>query len=308
MTNILKGDHFTNRYRITGTLVTASPLHIGTGVETDQIIKNETERKQYQDRIGKVPAVATVQRDHRQKPLIPGSSLRGAMRHWLLNVLQSVDSTWADVRDYETDELLDMNQAEQINTIKNDFSRLELLFGTPFNAGKLEIWDAKCVTDDVQASDAMLNWDRQRLTYVDTSVAIDPATGTAKDKLLYKTEIVPPGVEFEANLVAQNLSDEELGLTLFALQGFNSEIYPIRLGARAGRGYGRMRFTPTKISYLDRESLGGWIKGTLNAISFDNADTAEVNAGYFALPELNDEQQRAKIAAVKKALTARLGS
>jgi len=31
MTNQLKGDAFSNRYRITGTLTTLSPLHIGTG-------------------------------------------------------------------------------------------------------------------------------------------------------------------------------------------------------------------------------------------------------------------------------------
>lgn len=308
MTNLLKGDHFSNRYRITGKLVTVSPLHIGTGAETDEIIADKADRKHYQDRIGKVPSVSTIQRDHRQKPLIPGSSLRGAMRHWLLSVLQSVDSSWADVRDYETDELLDMDQAEQIATIKEEFSRLELLFGTPFNAGKLEVWDAACITEEVQASDGMLHWNPQRLTYVDTSVAIDPATGTAKDKLLYKTEIVPPGVEFEVNLVAQNLSDEELGLTLFALQGFNSDVYPIRLGAHAGRGYGRMRFTPTRIRYLDRENLGGWVKGTLNAVSFDDADVAANSAGYFALPELNDEQQHAKIAAVKQMMIAKMGS
>jgi len=31
MTNLLKGDAFLNRYRITGTLTTLSPLHIGSG-------------------------------------------------------------------------------------------------------------------------------------------------------------------------------------------------------------------------------------------------------------------------------------
>lgn len=306
MTQLLKGDKFSNRYRITGTLVTVSPLHIGTGMETDAIIQDEAERNRYLERINKVPTVSTVLRDYREKPLIPGSSLRGVLRHWLLDVLQTVDSSWATNRDYEQSPLLDMQQDEQVQTIKDTFSRLELLFGTPFNAGKLEVWDAECKTNDVPGADKLLNWNPQRLTYVDTSVAIDPATGTAKDKLLYKSEIVPPGVEFEINLVAQNLSNEELGLTLFALQGFNSDIYPIRVGARSGRGYGRMRFTPKEIRYLGSDGLSDWVKGTIAAIDFDAA-TAQ-DAGYYALPELNEEQQRGLIAEVKSDLISAMGA
>lgn len=312
MANLLKGDNFDNRYRITGKLKTLSPLHIGTGKENDSLFSASTQYKLIvQEKLiarpGKAPRVSTIIKDHRGKPLIPGSSLRGVMRHWLLSVLKGSGVGWAEDRDYEAKELVELSQSEQIEKAKNDFSRLELLFGTPFNAGKLEVWDAVCLTDSLTISDQLLNWNSNSLTYIDTSVAIDPNTGTAMDKLLYKTEIVPAGVVFELNLVAQNLSDEELGLVLFALQGFNSAIYPIRLGARTGRGYGRVQFIPGEIYVMNKSRLKNWIKNSLQTITFDQTKGDGQKAGYFDLPILEKHEQQVLITAVKTKLLSEIG-
>src|SRR5690606_4741622 len=105
-------DNFLNRYRITGTLKTLSPLHIGTGEESEDLY-GEDERKRLMKRVGKLPAVSTVMRDHRGKPLIPGSSLRGVLRHWLLDVLRGVGSRWAETRDYAASALVDLEQDAQ---------------------------------------------------------------------------------------------------------------------------------------------------------------------------------------------------
>jgi len=137
---------------------------------------------------------------------------------------------------------------------------------------------------------------------VDTSVAIDPARGIAKNKLLYKADVVPPGVTFELNLVAQNLSDEELGLVLLALEGFNSRIYPIQVGARGGRGYGRMEFEMGAIYRLEQDGVKEWIRNTLHA---EGTDTKL--AGYFGLPELTEAEQERKIKDVKDKLIAAIG-
>ena len=207
-------------------------------------------------------------------------------------------------RDYGDKELLDLDQDEQIQRVKTDFSSLELIFGTPFNAGKVEVWDATCLTGNLRSmNDTLLGWDSTRLTYVDTSVAIDPARGTAKDKLLYKADIVPPGVAFELNLVGQNLSDEELGLVLLALEGFNSQIYPIDVGARGGRGYGRMKFEMGTVYRLDKDGLKTWLKATLGATPPQDA----APAGYFGLPKLTESEQKEMIAEVKKKLIAAIG-
>jgi CRISPR/Cas system CSM-associated protein Csm3 (group 7 of RAMP superfamily) len=291
MTNKLKGDTFLNRYRITGTLTTVTPLHIGTG-----------EQRQASRAGNETVQISTIATDHRNKPLIPGSTLRGVLRNWLLTVLEGVGQQWAADRDYGDQTLLALSQPDQIARVRRTFSRLELLFGTPFNAGKVEVWDALCVTNDLAQSDHLLGWDAHRLTYVDTSVAIDPDRGTAQDKLLYKADIVPPGVAFEINLAAQNLSDEELGMLLLALEGFNSTIYPIHVGARAGRGYGRMAFTVGPIYHLDRSGMSDWLKSMLQV----EAEEAQP-AGFYQLPQLSAADQKQRIDKVKRALQAALG-
>ena len=301
MTNQLKGDAFSNRYRITGTLTTLSPLHIGTGEERQMEFSSEDERNKFMEKVGKIPNISTIITDHCCKPLIPGSSLRGVLRNWLLTVMEGIGTQWAVDRNYA--ELLEEDQTEQVLQAQNDFSYLELLFGTPVNAGKVEVWDATCCTGDLEAmNDRLLGWDSRRLTYVDTSVAIDPARGTAKNKLLYKADVVPPGVTFKMNLVAQNLSDEELGLVLLALEGFNSQIYPIQVGARGGRGYGRMEFEMGAIYRLEQDGVEEWIRNTLHAESTDTK-----HAGFFGLPKLTEAEQEQKIKDVKDKLIAAIG-
>ncbi len=285
----LKGDPFVNRVRITGTLTTRSPLHIGTG-ETREIMDGD-----------ETCQVSTIVRDHRGKPLIPGSSLRGVMRHWLAQIWQGLHpgrEVWP-----ERDGIQEMSQPEQIRHIREAFGWLELLFGTTFNAGKIEVWDGVCMTSAAGDRDELIHWDPDRLTYVDTSTAIDPATGTVMDKLLYKADVVPPGIAFQASITGQNLSDVELGLTLLALQGFNSQIFPIQLGARGGRGYGLMRFELDKVYFLEQAQARDWI---LDMVQNLGGDDGMAEAGYFALPELSAEAQQALVARAKAALLAEM--
>jgi CRISPR-associated RAMP protein (TIGR02581 family) len=293
-----KGDELRNRYRITGTLKTISPLHIGTGEEDENRIPKIT-RSQRPGRAQTSVNVSTVIKDVNNRPYLPGSALKGVVRHWLLHVLQGVDRTWADHNDYESAKYTEAAQEEQLKIVKEQFSWLELLFGTPFHEGKVEFWDASCVTPGVPAADKLLHWREASLTYVDTSVAIDPVTGTAKENLLYKAEVVPPGVAFAANIAGQNLSEFELGLILFGLQGFNSEIYPIRVGARGGRGFGRMQFTLGGIYALEGPAaIQSWIKDTMARVSSEQP-SKPVEAGYYALPALSENRQRELISKVK---------
>ncbi|MEW6717616.1 MAG: RAMP superfamily CRISPR-associated protein [Chloroflexota bacterium] len=302
MTKLLKGEGFLNRYRFTGTLCTLSPLHIGTGeAVSDKKYYSADELKEFDEKKQEIPKVSTVIRGFNKKPLIPGSTLRGVTRHWLLSVLSGFGEDWAASHDYEDKEYTEADQDAQIAQVKEEFSWLELLFGTPLHEGKIEFWDAVCTTNSIKTSDKLLGWDPETLTYVDTSVAIDPRTGTAVENLLYKAEVVPPGVEFEFNLVGQNLSDFEIGLVLMALQGFNSEIYPIEVGARSGRGYGRVQFTPGLIYGLDADQLSAWASGLLQSFG-DGAN----EAGYFALPQLSPKEQQSLLQRAKSTLRAEL--
>lgn len=297
----LKGEGFQNRYRFTGTLKTYSPLHIGTG-ESSDMFYSVTEREKILKKRDELPKVSTVIKGFNKKPLIPGSSLRGVMRHWLLDVLSGFGNEWASERDYEDSALTELNQNQQIVEVKK-FSWLELLFGSPFHEGKVEIWDSPCKTKDLQAPDSLLGWNPESLTYIETSVAIDPTTGTAIDSLLYKAEIVPPGVEFEFNLIGQNLDNIEIGLVLLALQGFNSNIYPIQVGARGGRGYGRMQFIPGPVYGLRSQDLIAWVTTTVKGFSQEEAPG---KAGYFALPQLSEQDQQNLIQDAKTNLLGKL--
>lgn len=296
----LKGGKFQNRYRITGELVTKSPLHIGTGIARDDLY-SPNEAARLKKKLAKLPEVSTVIKDVNGKPVIPGSALKGVLRHWLFDILHGIGPDWADDNDYSGPEYNDMEQEELAEKVLESFSWLELLFGTPFHEGKVEVWDAECSTPNLVAPDGLLQWNKNSLTYIDTSVAINPATGTALEGLLYKAEVVPPGVTFQVTLTAQNLSDLELGILLFGLEGFNSEIYPITVGARSGRGYGRFSFKVTTVQYLNHEDLGAWVTSQLTSRAQGD------DAGYFSLPILNPDERSALIKAAKDMLAASIG-
>ncbi len=310
----LKGEGLQNRYRITGKLVTVSPLHVGAGGEreiTDPPRRPRPRRAEAPSpqEAPETHTASTVMKDASGKPSIPGSALKGVMRHWLLNVFQGLGDDWATHRPAsEYGELANLGQEEQIERVRT-FSWLEVLFGTPLHEGKVEVWDAACLTEGMSAPDSLLRWDEKSLTYIDTSVAIEPETGTAVEHLLYQSEVVPPGVTFELNVVAQNLSEIELGMVLLALKGFNSTIYPVRVGARGGRGYGRLRFEPGPVYALRNEGeIVGWIRGTIEGL--DAAGEAEDKpgaAGYYALPKLDEEEQKRLIAQVKQQFSKALG-
>jgi CRISPR/Cas system CSM-associated protein Csm3 (group 7 of RAMP superfamily) len=198
-----------------------------------------------------------------------------------------------------------------LEKVKAEFSWLELLFGTPFHEGKVEIWDAGCnTTTDPNFKDDVLGWNGNSLTYIDTSVAIDPETGTAMEHLLYQYEVVPPGVEFEFNLTGQNLSRIELGILLLALEGFNSGIYPIQVGGRGGRGFGHLKWEPTNIYRLEASGLKGWVTGMINNFGETTPEqktSKKMDAGYFALPRLTSEEKDKLVKDVKNALLGQIG-
>jgi len=297
MTKHLRGDSFVNRYRITGTLTSRSPLHIGSGF-CEPGEPNEQ---------GEATKVNLIARDFRGLPYIPGSALKGVMRHWLLHVLGGLAGNWADTNSYSNDELDDNGniQDQQLEKVRSSFSWLELLFGTPWHAGKIDVWDCPCITTVQSANDALTNWSPDRLTYQETSVAIDPETGTAAEHLLYTSEVVPEGISFQVSICGQNLDDLEIGMLLLALQAFNSEIYPLSLGAKAGRGYGRMSYARDAIHRLSTDQVDAWVTKTI--ASYGQPPQDQPDAGFYGLDRLEQEQEQALLKDALGAFVSELG-
>jgi CRISPR/Cas system CSM-associated protein Csm3 (group 7 of RAMP superfamily) len=278
-----KGDDLENLYRIEGRLTAASPIHIGTGEYYQDEIKMEEWRKKKAKgeatEEDQPPKIDKIERDVHGLPLIPGSALRGVVRHYLLGIFRSFQNgKIAKDPDYERSPFKEMDQNGQIKYMQEEASLLEQLMGTPFCESKIEFWDA----DLLQKADGnrykAKGWDQDRQSYVVQSVAINPITGAAERNKLYSFDVAPAGLQFRMNIVGRNLSARELGMLLFGLGGFNSLIYPLTIGAMAGRGFGRMEFKLEAIYRLtsSNNELLNWIK---------LASSAE-SAGYHSLDSL----------------------
>jgi CRISPR/Cas system CSM-associated protein Csm3 (group 7 of RAMP superfamily) len=311
---LLKGDGFLNRYRIEGVLTTTAPLHLGNGYNAPEERKHPMVEKDGKEKPAEVNAVAT---DWEGRPVVPGSSLKGVLRSFLLDVL-SASTAGAELlagerkRDYEAivrpKEGSPMTplqaQEEQIAFMRNKAGFLERVFGTPFAEGKVEVWDCECASPDLPVATPALDnpdsppfWDKKRLTYIDQSVAIDPDTKTAIDKKLYHYETVPPGVSFNVAITGQNLVHIELGMLLFGLHAFNSAIWPLTLGGMTNRGFGRCRFELKTIRYLHHSGITDWIE---NAAVNDHA-------GYETLKEIPGSEIKDRVADFRTAFLAGLG-
>lgn len=204
-------------------------------------------REPWTDSNGTSVEVSTVVADYSGKPYIPGSSLKGALRQWSKE-MYGVTEAWQN------------------------------LFGSPDAEGKLEVWDAGCVSSSTTPSNPHLSgWKQDRLTYVAKSVALDPETGTAAEHKLYNFELVPEGACFQATFSAQNLTEDEAALVNAAINGFGHDTAPIVLGSMTKRGFGKFVIKNIKAYRLDSAGIVKWkehVKGKETAGYKSIEDTA----------------------------------
>ena len=214
---------FRNRYRITGTLVAKSPVHVGDG-----------ERLRLSDRPARFPPdyhdtdYSSFVSGANGAVLIPGSTLKGILRAWL-------------VRRGAPQDLL------------------ESVFGTQDAGGKAEFHDAP-LTGPAQGSNDYRWWDGNRGTCLAPGVSLDPRTGTAKDQLLYYTEFAPEGSKFVVTVTAGNLIEDERNLLLYAFEaGFRDKDDPPRVGAETADGWGVMEWLNAKCEVIQPGDVKGWL-------------------------------------------------
>jgi CRISPR type III-B/RAMP module RAMP protein Cmr6 len=282
------------RIRLQGTMSAKSPIHIGTG-ET-RPVKRAT--KNGEEEAQESTEISMIARDCSGLPYLPGSSLRGVTRNYLLQIFKSLPGNIANDSDdsyYENvladAKARDIKQDDIYTDEYNKASLLDKVFGAPLWAGKIEFWDApatgkidgKCFMDK--------DWDQDRQCYLVRSVAIDPITGAAEAHKLYTFEVAPAGLSYRLNIVGQNLDDIELGLLLFSLNGFNSNIYPLTIGAMSGRGFGQMEFKLENL-YVLEDSVDAVRKWAAQASLQDHA-------GYYGLQE-NSLDMNSLIAVFKR--------
>jgi CRISPR-associated RAMP protein (TIGR02581 family) len=252
-------EKFESRVILSGTLTTCTALHIGST---------------YGRAIGERDTDSPVIKDANDKPLIPGSSFKGALRSTLERLVAGLNSK--KVRScYITSPnipikapgCLSVLSKEDLEEAKAKFQDEELqdeeyltmwyqegscavcnLLGSTHLSSKVFIKDLLCKTGD-------------RSSYqVRDGVAIDRDSDTAVDRLKYDFEVVYPGTQFGFQAVAENATKEQLGLFLIGLRQFEGatiegtqERLPGRapLGGRKSRGLGWVDLVLDRIEIID---------------------------------------------------------
>jgi CRISPR-associated RAMP protein (TIGR02581 family) len=231
-------DTFRNRLEIAGTLTTVTALRVGAGRSTDTIGSD-------------LPVI----KDALHRPLIPGSSFKGALRSRLEAFLRGIDPEFAIdptelIERYGRIKDLKENHKEEDRVLTEEILKetdlVSQLFGAPWLAGKFQVRDLTVVPEV---------WFGQ---YQDRNgVAIDRDTETASGGKLYDFQVVPAGTPFQFRAVVENAENWELGLLLVGLHQLETE--QLALGGGRSRGLGVVKLELERMDWIDVRQADGTI-------------------------------------------------
>lgn len=221
---------FHNRLTVRGRLVAQTALRVGKGRATD-VLGNDL----------------PVLRDYRNRPFIPGASLKGAFRARLEGLIHAL----------APDHALSLEQIEQrtrdtiaplkeqalgdealSEAIWQQSTLIDLTFGSPELAGRLFFKDALVETD---------MWYEQ--FEVRNGVVLNRDTETAEDGLLYDYEVVPAGTPFQFELVLEQAAEWQVGMVLMALRPW--ERGDAQIGGFRSRGLGYVSLEDVTYQFVE---------------------------------------------------------
>jgi CRISPR/Cas system CSM-associated protein Csm3 (group 7 of RAMP superfamily) len=231
----MKPPRFKTRHRITGTLTTVTPLHVGDGNVGDLWDRSQGKFT------AESTAPSTIITDHEGKPCIPGSGLKGPLR--------ALAKKWIPEH---VNKLFGHENAEDSNAAAG-----AAMFYSAFHRSGTNA--AATITEKTATLSTDLThpyWNAKRRTAVDTHVSINRQTRTADDSKLYATEYVPPDEVFHWEIITEDLSDEEVAALLFLLEN----IHQTFIGAATSSGWGKMTWQMAKIEIFDQAQLDAWLK------------------------------------------------
>lgn len=256
-------DKFENRYIIEGNLTAVTALHIGAA--EDEFRPNGCRNPFFRNAAG--------------LPLIPGSSLKGAMRSFLEQYLSSEagrDALLKDVpfrkdicneqnpcadakRDSKLKKLLKKKEDNSEETISDylfgtkDGGSGKLcmvcrLFGSHCSAAKFSIRDARIISGTFEDE-----------FEIRSGVAIDRNLGTSVENKTFTTEVVPEGTEFSFKAVLENGDPCEWHVVEQLLRAM--EIGLIQIGGMKSRGLGEIKLTKIRYQKIDETNIAAYLSG-----------------------------------------------
>lgn len=180
------------------------------------------------------------------QPYIPGSSLRGAMRHNLERALGLI----------KNEEMVHLSkrrgQEVRIHQSNRPDDEICLLFGRSAESGtvtaaRLSVSDAVLNPDSI--TQQMREYLDDELTEVKSETAIDRLTAQSSTRTL---ERVPAGAKFRIRAVLDILAEEDKELIGTIIQSMRL-IEDSGLGGGRSRGSGRVSFSSLKFTWRSKE-------------------------------------------------------
>src|SRR5665213_2913084 len=234
------------RWRITGSLTTVSPLHLGDGGQA-RISSRDCVRA-FMDLDDVDPLYSTVATGHDKSPVIPATAIKGAWRAWA-TARRLDEALLRQVFGSETgDSAATHNAARRAGT-------------DPGVGGIVTFHDARLKTPAQPADSGCRLWCSGRSTSLSPQVVINPRTRSAEESLLYYLEYVPEGTTFSVSLTAQGATIQQRALLLYILENaFHGEARPARLGGEVASGWGKMSWSLASLETMDPRA---WLKEEL---------------------------------------------
>lgn len=257
-------DKFKNRYIIEGELTAVTALHIGAA---ENVFKPSGCKNPFF-------------RNGNDMPLIPGSSLKGAMRSFLeqylssqagsnmlseekfhcLNYICNEEQPCADPNnDEELRKLLQHKKQDAGKKLseylfgvdkesKGKLCIICRLFGSHYSAAKFSVRDAGVKEESFHNE-----------FEIRSGVSIDRDLGTSVDGQKFDTEVVPEGTIFSFRAVLENANDTEWEIIQQLLRAMNIGLIPI--GGMKSRGLGEISLKNIKYQKIDDSNITTYLTG-----------------------------------------------
>ncbi len=229
---------FEKKVAISATLTFDTAFHIGSGKE------------------GELAADMGVMKDHKDKPVLPGSTIKGCFRstveklaHHLKN--KEGDPLKACMLDTKLSEVSCVSDENYRKSVLDDFQNLDnerakldwlkshtcdvcQLFGSPVQASRIFFTDGKLKAESgFQVRDG---------------VVIDRDSGTARDGFKFDYEVAARDTAFELTIETENPTTKDLALIAAGIAEWRQGV---RIGGFTSRGLGHATLKTDEIKEVD---------------------------------------------------------
>jgi CRISPR-associated RAMP protein (TIGR02581 family) len=211
---------------ISGVLETIAPLRVGAGRSNDA---TDVDHPVLKDVLG--------------QPVIPGASVKGALRSYIESIMwacQSSEGPKLVCNIFDQPCVPSSTDGWTSEKILTEMCLTCRVFGSHQAAAKLMIRDLSVET-----------WNRRYS--VRNGVAIDRDTGVAAERRLYDFEVVPASTRFQFVAHLDDASPAEQGLVLLAIRALERKQIP--LGGARSRGLGWCELSGVHYTYIDESNI-----------------------------------------------------